>query len=221
MEKPSGLESIPGCLTAQAVATGLAATGAAAYAPVGVVLLPVLANALANGRYQKRVAAAIQQLEQDFGNLQDQLKDLTDAQFKFINEGLVTLTQTVEKEKLEYLKSAIRNGITDNDLTHDQASVLSRVVRDISVDEIKFLSNNFTYHVLAFPVGSAQQGQMENEKKAHFQDEKWRSLEDSSHNRFILTGLLSLGLLIKNGTWVESYKFSPVVVKLLALLRCH
>ncbi|MTD33306.1 hypothetical protein GKE73_09690 [Paludibacterium sp. dN 18-1] len=221
MEKPSIAEKVAGNFAAQAALTGFGATAAAVYAPVGVVMLPVLANALANGRYQQRIESEIRRIEQELHQHQDNIKNLTDAQFKFVNEALLTLTQTLEQEKLKYLTAAICKSVVDDKLRHDEASVLSRVIRDISADEIKFLYESFQYHAINFPVGEAQKGRMESERAANFPAEQWLSLEGNHHNRFILTGLLSLGLLIKTDTWVESYRFSPVVAKLLALLKVH
>ncbi len=219
MKKPSIAETVAGSLPVQAALTGLGATVEAAYAPIGVLMLPVLASAFANGRYQQRIGTEIKRLDQELLQLQDKIENLTDPQFKFVNEAVLTLTQTLEQEKLQYLTAAICNSVVDDNLRHDEASVLSRIIRDISTDEIRFLYDSFQYHVITFPVGEAQKERMENERTTNSPAEKWLSLEGNHHNRFILTGLLSLGLLIKIDTWAESYRFSPVVGKLLSLLK--
>lgn len=215
VEKPSVLERISGGLTVQAAATGLAATSAAVYAPVGVVLLPVLANALANGRYQKRVEAEFAQLEVELFKCQDQIREMTDAQFKFVNETIITLTQTLEDEKIQYLRAAITNTIADHEIRHDEASVLSRVVRDISADEIKFIDRYFMYGALTFV---STEGEKDLEQ---YHRSNWACLESNNENRLALAGLLSLGLLVKMDVMSETYVFTPIVVKLLAILRIY
>lgn len=215
MEKPSITEKVSGSLAVQAALTGLGATAAAAYAPVGVVLLPVLANALANGRYQKRIEAEIKRINQELLQHQDKIKNLTDAQFKFVNEAVLTLTQTLEDQKIQYLNAAIRNGIHDQTIRHDQASVLSRIIRDISADEIRFLGSHIQFNAITFLTTETP------EDLAKYKEDNWVTLEANDQNRFIVTGLISLGLLLRSDTLGVSYNFTPTAAKLLAILKTH
>jgi hypothetical protein len=51
----------------------------------------------------------------------------------------VTIHQTVEAEKLTFLRNTIKNTIDADQISHHEASIISRIIRDISGREADFL----------------------------------------------------------------------------------
>lgn len=179
-------------------------------------LLPVLANIPAFKRYKSRIDNTLVQIEQVLNQHDQQLANLSDAQFKMLNETILTLLQTLEEEKLDYLKFVICNTLECQDLTHHEAALLSRIIRDLSAAEAKFLVNSVDGRepfgeVIIYPGVQAE-----------YVKEKALWLSPQSENTVLATGLINLGLLLPKGSGLGgslSYRFSPVTKTLMNLLK--
>jgi hypothetical protein len=210
MEKPSMTEKIMGSSLTKGAATLLAAT--APYAPIAAVFLPLLCDSFAHGRYQVRMEKTINELQAELAKNSEKIVGLSDAQYKFINETVATLLQTLEEEKLSYLKCAIRVCVHTPDMSHKEASVMSRIIRDISADEIRLLVTHSQSEGLALSSG-------DNEDDSQFILLKRAVLQDTPDNKILISGLHSLGLLVlDDNVFANTYAFSPIVGKLLALV---
>jgi hypothetical protein len=97
MKKPSIVERVMGSDATKGAATLLAAT--APYAAIAALFLPLLCDSLAQARYRARIEKAINDLEIYFAEDCARIENITDAQFKFVNETVVTILQTMEEEK--------------------------------------------------------------------------------------------------------------------------
>jgi len=186
MEEPSIAERITGSAITKGAATLLAAT--TPYAPIAAVFIPLLCETFAYGRYQKRIEETINEIQADLAEQRTKVGHITDAQYKFINEIISTVLQTLEGEKLSYLRCAVRACVNAPDMTHKEASVISRIIRDISVDEIRLLANNF--HIGGLEVSDGC------EVKKEDQLYQRTVLQNTPENIMLMSGLLSLGLLV-------------------------
>lgn len=135
MDKETKLEKLSGALSTTSVATLIAAVSGT---PVAA-LLPVLTGTLASNRHKDRVEDAIKELENDLRQLGDKIEKITDAQYKFINETVITILNSPDDEKLQYLKNSIKNIILLEQIDMHQSGIVSRVLRDITVQELLFL----------------------------------------------------------------------------------
>jgi hypothetical protein len=171
-----------------------------------------LGDALAFGRYQKRIDGAIRELEVSLAEHGEKIENLTDAQFKFINETIATILQTLEEEKLSYLRRAVISCVSAPNMTHKEASVISRIIRDISADEIRLLASNSQYRGLVVSTGSDVETQI-------VIGQNLAILQNTSDTETAVSGLISLGLLKLDDTvFTNTYSFTPIVEKLLALV---
>lgn len=204
LEKPSNLENVSGSLFTEIGMTALAVYVGTPLA----ALLPVLSNSIASRRHRKRVEKALSEINQILKRHEDQIRKLTDSQYKVINEVILAILQTTEDEKIKYLKSAIRNSIKEEKVTLSLASQISRILRDISTEEIIFLIKNSKYSRIIFSV------EPENDNEL--------SLDPLSKEGVLVSGLISLGLMVPAAATFDdigSYQFSPLVEKLLGLVN--
>ena len=173
-------------------------------------LLPALAKSLASERQKQRVENAFAQIDATLRQHSDAIHDITDSQYKLINEAILALLHTTSTEKIEYLRKAISNCVLCKEIMPQEAIVLSRIVRDISAEEADFLVANFAYErvQLIYP------GIQHEEFRVH-------CVDPSSKDALIVTGLVSLGLLdLAEATYdgPSLLQFSPIVANLLVLL---
>lgn len=189
------------------MAQGALAALAAQVATPLAALLPVLANSLAAERHKKRVEKTLGEIDAQLRAHSDVLQSLSDDQFKFVNEVVLAVLQTTEDEKLVYLKQAISNGLrTDADLGYSVQ--LSRILRDIAATELRFLIENFQYERIVV------------DAEPHTERELRVAKEGAQE--IALTGLITLGLIVSAGSTIDDggkYRFSPLVAKLVALVR--
>jgi len=208
LKPPSGLESVSGNLGTEAALT---LVGALSGNPLAV-LLPILSSSLASERHKKRVEDALEDIDATLRQHEDELRQLSDSQYKVLNEAILALLQTTSQEKIQYLRSAVQNSLKIEGLLAQEAVVLGRIVRDISAEEADFLVNNFQYDRV----------QMSTSEVEH--EMKVRNVKPESNEGIVVTGLITLGLLTAaEPTWDESglLRFSPIVAKLLVLLRSN
>lgn len=221
------------------LATSLAVTaiGSITAGPLGAIL-GVLINTLANERYKKRIEGTLQEIAVEFERLHQKINSISDSQYKLIYESLVTIHQTIEEEKLSYLKNSIYNAIVLDDVTYHQASIISRIIRDISVKEAQFLIarefNNEKYNSMcldfqALPQQSISAGQgnkvtttlvIEFKAPIYVKDEVLH-ISGGAEQIDLLNGLIALGLLIlsKMTAGGQYYWYAPIVDKLRKLLE--
>ena len=204
---PSATEVIAGGLPVQGTLTVVAALAGGPLA----ALLPVLANTLAAGRQRKRVDAALADIERTLVVHQEKLNCLTDEQYKFANEVVLALLHTTDEEKIKLLKRAVRNGLDLAEMSGHDFVYLSRIIRDISAQEANFLTKNFGIQRIWL-----------NETPMPEQEASTIAVDPRTTDGQIVSGLITLGLVsTAEPTWDDSglLKYSPMVAKLLAVLR--
>jgi hypothetical protein len=206
LKPPTALEKGAGSVATESALTVVGALVGGPLAP----LLPVLAKSLAGERQRQRVEAALAEISSMLEVHDQALRELTDAQYKLLNETILAVLHTTSDEKLSYLRRAIRNGLAMTDVQPEEAVVLSRVIRDISAEEADFLVRNFSHQRLQFGTtsGPSVPGVF--------------VVSDGGRNELIVSGLISLGLLIPAGPSMDDQgvmRFSNSVAKLIVLLR--
>lgn len=207
IKPPSVVERVSGSLVTEAALTAVAA---AAGTPLAA-LLPVLGKSLASERHKRRVEATLREMNGVLEKHDSQLKNLTDQQYKLINEVVLALLHTTSEEKMALLRNAVENGLTAAALPSQEAVFLSRIIRDISYEEASFLLRNFSYERIWL------------NETAYERDERMTLVvKPSSIEGHVVIGLITLGLITTaEPTYDDSghLKFSPLVAKLIALLE--
>lgn len=204
--RPDALEQVAGSLPAAAAAGALAAFAGTPLA----ALLPVLTQTLAAGRQQRRIAEALETINQDLETHHARLDALTDQQYQVITGAVSAVFETIDPRKLEYLRKAARNAIDVRDVASQEAVAIARVLRELSADEVRFLIDNF-HHERVHVTSLTPEHKM-----------KTLLIHPASQDALVVNGLVSMGLL-ENGesTYGDSnmLRFSRLVAKLIALLR--
>jgi len=206
MDEETTIEKISGSPLTTIAATIVATTGAAA-APYLAPLLPVLVKIPAAIRHKKRIEDAIENIEADLADQKERLQNLTDGQYEFVVATIAAIFSTVEQEKIDLLKRAIRNSLSES-FERDEPQFLSRVIRDISPAEAKFLLHAINFRVIH--VGNQSQ------------NSKALNVAPNSPEKVLVNGLVSLGLLGQSDSVyleVSSYDLSPIAWKVAALLE--
>jgi len=204
LEKPSFLEKVTDSAVTRSVATALATCIGT---PLGA-LLPVLLQSLAFGRHNQRVEKALEDINQILNRHEDELKQLSDSQFKIINEIILTILQTTEQEKIEYLKIAIKNTLKEDRHNISVATLVSRILRDITLDEIMFLIKNLEYSRIIFS------GKPMNDREL--------LIDTHSREGIIVSGLISLGLMVPGAATFDDigrYQYSPLVNEVIGIIN--
>lgn len=199
--------------------TKAAVNAGAAIAPVAmpyvtplVALLPGLVDSLAAERQSQRVEACIASLNEQVAQLKIDLAKLSDDQFKFIGECAISMLSTVDSAKLEYLKCATLNSLSNHHQVSGVSDAMSRLIRDISSAETAFVIRAFAYKAV----------NIDDELKP---EERQNNLivrtgtEDELH----VGGLIRLGLLYaKSSSWdAAMYEWSPLTAKFIALVTSN
>lgn len=201
---PTKLENIAGSVPSEAALT---LVGVLSGNPLAA-LLPVLSNSLASGRQKKRVEAALADINSVLTIHANTLRNINDAQYKLINEVILTLLHTTSEEKLVYLRRAVRNSLEVSDMQAAEAAVLSRIIRDISAEEADFLISSFSHQRLQLGNTSGT-------------EEGVLVIPIGGREELVVSGLISLGLLISAGPTIDDsglLRFSNAVAKIIALL---
>jgi hypothetical protein len=211
LKPPTIAERVAGNIVAESALTVAATIATGPYALLAP-LLPLLVKSLASERQIKRIEEALVDIARILAANETQIHNLTDEQYKIINETVLALLQTTHFEKLKYLRAAIENALVMQDIQPQEATVLSRVVRDISAEEVSFVINNFSFegfHLIA------------THPEQEFADNILR-VNPASRDALIVSGLLSLGLLLPAEPTYDApnvLRFSSIVAKLIALLK--
>ena len=206
LQPPTAIERASGSRTVEGVLTAI---GALAGGPIAA-LLPVLAKSVAAERQKTRVETALMDTDKVLRSHSQALDTLSDAQYKLINEAVLSLLHTTSEEKMAYLKRVVGNTLSASSLDSQESVVLSRIIRDISADEAKFICENFGYERIQVASADPQH------------EMKVLNVKPGTPEALIVTGLVSLGLLESaEPTWDESglLRYSRATAKLIALLR--
>ena len=206
LKPPTRLEKISGSVAAESSLAMLAAADGG----IVSVALPILAKSLASERQKRRFELAISDIGKTLKLHEQAIRELSDAQYKLIGEVILALTQTTDDDKVEYLKAAVQNGLSAIEIRPQEGVMLGSLLRDISADEASFLIRNFGFERVWF-----------NESPFNG-DENVFAVKPSSPDGLVITGLITLGLLIPaEPTWDDSglFRYAPLVAKLLALLK--
>lgn len=201
---PSQFEKVAGSLPIEAVATVVAALAGGPLA----AMLPVLAKSLASERQRVRVEKHLADVSLMLQCHQEALRNLSDAQYKLINEAVLAALQTTQSEKLEILRNAVRRSLDLQDVEPQEAISLSRIIRDISAEEAMFVINNFSYKgvQIAAPGSHGEDGIL--------------LVRSGSRDELLVSGLVSLGVLTAGQpTLGQILGFSPITAKLIVLLK--
>ncbi|HRI91789.1 MAG TPA: hypothetical protein PLS93_09105 [Accumulibacter sp.] len=154
--------------------------------------------------------ATIEELTAELDAQRVLLRNITDAQYKLLNETILAIFQTTDPRKLEYLRAAVRNELAMTNLVPQEATFLSRIIRDISADEAAFVVENFSHREIQIA-------------DIDLSDQPSRLvISPASKEGLIASGLVALGLLVSEAiTWNGSniLRFSDIVAKLIVLLR--
>ncbi len=207
MKPETTLEKVAGNLATESALTVLSVVTSSPLA----ALLPVLSKSLASERHRKRVEEALAGISSVLESHAEILRNLTDSQYKLINETVLTILQTTNSEKLKYLQNVVRNGLRAADLNQQDVTVLSRIIRDISAEEVDFLIRNFSFEKiqLGMTTGNALPKTV-------------LTVSTGGQDELLMSGLMSLGLVISAGPKISDsglLRFSNGVAKLIALLK--
>jgi len=207
--KESAVEKVTSNVATKAAANAVALLGAT-ITPLAA-FVPFLVDALASGRQGKRLEQMFASLTETIALHSEQIKQISDDQYKVINESISAAFYTVDERKLEILKTAAMNAFMNKDAVSNVADALSRIIRDISASEAAFISQNFSYGLVVIA----------EESYPEIEGLKTLSISPESEEEIILSGLINLGLLYsKKSRWdLMGFEWSPLVVKLLRLLK--
>jgi len=202
----SALEKIAGSPLTVAALTTVAAISGGILAP----LLPALADTLATRRFQERVEAFMVDVNATLATEREAVREMTEEQLKVINECVLAAMQTTRDEKLAFLKAAVAGALTMKGMNSQESVILSRVLRDISVEEATFLVKNFRFSRVALWSEPAGEGQGET-----------LVVDPSSPEGLTVSGLVALGLLVGAGSGYDALQtliFTGITAKLIVLL---
>lgn len=203
LPKPTHVEVIAQSLPVQTVAAVIAALAGGPLA----AMLPVLASTLASERQKERVEAYLSEVSQILESHGQALRALTDAQFKLINEAILASLQTIQNEKLSLLRNVVRQSLDMQDIAPQEAILLSRIIRDISAEEVTFMMKSFSYDGVVLAERYAVETNI-------------LSVPANSRDALLVGGLLSIGVLTPGQpTLGQILRFSGIVAKLIVLLR--
>jgi hypothetical protein len=207
IKPPTPLERITGSTVTEAAMTFI---GALSGGPLAA-LLPVLSNSLASTRQRGRIEEALAEINRMLTEHQFAVNNLTDAQYKLLNEAILVVLHTTDEEKLSYLRRVVCNSLDHQDIVPLEAAVLSRIVRDISAAEADFVVRNFHFERIWLNTTVNDDG-----------NHKVFTVDPSSPDAVIVTGLVSLGLLLSASSTYAGLgmlSWSPITAKLLSVLR--
>lgn len=205
LQHPSKFKRAAGSAIAEGALTMLAAFTGGVIAPV----LPVLSKSLA-AALQERIEGFANEVANILSRHEAAIKDLSDEQYKLANEAVLAALHTTQAEKLAYLKNVVENAVISKNFGAHDATMLSRVIRDISADEACFLARSFQYegvHLLPTDETTPLGGNV-------------LAVRHSAPDAIAVAGLLSLGLIKPPSGGFDSgvLRFSRPAAKVLALL---
>lgn len=206
MSDKSAIEKVSNNILIKGSATAVGIFGAT-ISPLAA-FIPFLVQSLASNRQANRLEKMMSDLKTILEQHAEKIENLTDDQYKIVNEAISAAFYTVNEDKLDFLKRAISNSINDSDLVASISDPLSRIVRDISADEARFIMRSSSYKSITvsdnpIPIDGIL------------------SLKPNSPEEIILSGLINLGLvyLQTSRAAMIDYEWSPLIPKLISLLK--
>lgn len=189
--------------------------------------IPSLVNIPIAKAHQEKLQSTLNEIEFELKKDIDLINKLNGEQFKIINELIITLNRTVDVDKIEYLKNAILKTVNYKDYSSYESILLSRIVRDISTEEIKFIIDNYHYKTINIyswydHKDNTEEGvKKTRELNTRIKNEQGILFLPDSIEALIINGLVSLGVLAPDAlaTGIHKYKYTDITVKLLVLLR--
>ena len=132
---------------------------------------------------------------------------MSDNQFQFIADTVNTILHTTNDNKIELLKKAICRSFEAEGIQTEEVARLSRLLRDITVDEAKLLVDCIHYRTIFIDF----------EKK----DGENYTIKKGTSEYEVFSGLVTLGLVhfSSRHTDVDAYYFSDLAHKLIDILR--
>lgn len=208
MTEPTSLEKTTSSLPIKGAANTIAVFGAT-ITPLAA-FIPFLIESLASERQSKRLEAMFHELQALADVNAEQIKNLTDDQYKVVNEAISAAFYTINQEKLSLLKEAVKNVLQHGEVVVNTSDALARALRDISAAEAAFLMLNYGYELVVI-----------SETPIEAPDAKTLTVKPNSDEEVILSGLLNLGLLYSKVSRFDivGFEWSPLVAKLLVLLN--
>lgn len=205
--KVTALEKLFGHPITEMTATLLGGVGSLT-TPIAA-LLPVLTNTFAGRRQQSRIEATLIKIAAVLQEHEEKLKELSDEQYHLLLEVVSSTFQTIDQEKLKYLQSAVRNSFFVEGLVTQEATVLARIIRDISAEEADFVFRNSSFKYIHVTDVKSERGDK-------------LQIPRNSKDSLIVSGLETLGVLefglstMGDGNILT---FSSITKKLRALLE--
>lgn len=237
VDRASNADRATSVLSATGSLSGGAAgglVGALIGGPVGGIvgggagsLISLLSNIPAARRHRARTEQAQREIADKLSRQEGALEKLNDEQFKIIGECVLALNETVEREKIAYLQQIVDAAVDYGEYRSYESILLSRIIRDISGEEIKFLVENFSYATVN--IFSWADAKDKSDKKLEeleqlrkrIAEENGLLLLPSDSKALVANGLLSLGVLVPDqlSLGVHKYKYSDIAFKLMVFLR--
>ena len=204
------LTNAVGLAAAAAAGPALSSAGlppaAVSIALLGIV--PSLVQTAVAARHQERIESTIAGMQEDAAELNAKLDSLTEAQYMLANECVLAVSTTIDQAKLDYLRAAFRNSLSDEDLVGQSPELLSRLIRTMSAQELHTVDRLFRFKTVCI-------------SEAAMVDEQGYIAQMGTPEAIQVGALIQLGLLqALASTWdVTRYVWSPIAAKLLALVR--
>lgn len=170
--------------------------------------IPFLVQSLGSARQSARIEKMLEDVKTIAENNADKIHNLSDDQYKVVNEAVSAAFYTVNEEKLHFLRNAIKNSIETPGLVVGMSDAISRVIRDISVDEVMFILKYKSHKSV-----TVYQGTLDGHEIAR--------VMPGSFEEVLLSGVINLGLAYSktNYAGIIAYEWSPLVEKLVGLLN--
>jgi hypothetical protein len=205
MNEKSSLEKAASNLPVNVVANSIGILGST-ITPLAA-FVPFLVQTLASGRQTQRLEKMFGELTAVIESQSEKLRELTDDQYKLVNEAISAAFYTVDEQKLALLKHSVIAAINESDIVASASDALSRAIRDISTEEAKFIVNN--YHHSKLTITTQEISGVDS-----------HAILPGSNEELLMSGLISLGLLFSKEPYMDIviYEWSPLVAKLIRLL---
>ena len=210
MNEQSKVEKVSSGLPVNLAANAIGVLGAT-ITPLAA-FVPFLVQTLASGRQAQRLEKMFGELTTAIESQSDKLKELTDDQYKLVNEAISAAFFTIDEQKILLLKNAVITAIQEPDIAHSSSDALSRVIRDISVEEARFIVRYYKYSSLFISSHEETSG-IEDSDDGHV-------IPLGSNEEAVMSGLVALGLIYSKMPVFDGvrYEWSPLVAKLVKLL---
>ena len=198
---------------AAAIPLGLGAEAVTATLGIAAVVASVLPPALqklVSEKTEARLEEKLHEIRRDIQELHLDLSQVSDDQIKLTLDCASAIYFTIDPAKLEYLRHAIRNNLADPTVSSGVPEALGRLIRDITVPEVKLVERLFHY-IGIFVV----------EKDSFTLPNDAYAVDKGSADEIAVTGLIRLGLLNALApSWdATRYTWSPITAKLIALIK--